>query len=55
MRSVERFRELCRQAEAEKQTSRIDEIAKQMLELLEQELARLVQEHEEEDQTLQTR
>ena len=55
MRNVERFRELCRQAEAEKQPSRLDEIAKQMLELLEQELTRLVREHDEEDQTLQTR
>jgi hypothetical protein len=55
MTNVERFHELCRQAEAEEDPSKLDAIAKQMLDLLQEEaLSLLAREHEEKDQTLQT-
>jgi hypothetical protein len=55
MTNVERFHELCRQAEAEKDPSRLDEIAKRMLDLLQEEALRLLaREHDEKGQMLQT-
>ena len=47
MTNVERFHELCREAEAETDPIRLDEIAKKILDLLEEEaLSLLAREHE---------
>ena len=55
MTNIKRFHELCRQAEAERNPSKLDEIAKSMLDLLhEEELRLLAREHKHSEQILHT-